>query len=78
MATGSPWWRTRSNASTGWSLMWLAPMQAAPGTSACVSTARTPSTARAARVSIPRSRADACGLRSVTPHSMWSARRSDA
>ena len=46
------------------------PMHLAPGTSAWVSTARTPSSARAARVSIARSRAEACGLRSVTPHSM--------
>ena len=75
-AIGSPWCRTRSMASTGWSGSTL-PMSFSPGTSSCVRTARTPRAARAADVSIPRMRADGCGLRSVTPNSIPSTRRSD-
>ena len=52
-------------------------MSFSPGTSSWVRTARTPRAARAADVSIPRMRADGCGLRSVTPNSIPSTCRSD-
>jgi hypothetical protein len=65
-------------ASTGWSFTGPVPTWVAPGTSACVSTARTPSNPPAAAVSMLRMRAAACGLRTVTPTSMFSARRSEA
>ena len=49
----------------------------APGTSSCVSTAKTPVTAKAFSVRMSRMVACACGLRSVAPHSIPSIQRSE-
>ena len=57
-AIRSPTMRTRSVTRSGWSGK-MTPIRFSPGTSAAVSTASTPETARAAKVSISRMRADA-------------------
>ena len=54
----------------------LEPVEPSRCTLACVSTAWTPSRPRAALRSIETIRACACGLRSVSPHSMPGAERS--
>ena len=54
----------------------LEPVDLRPGTSACVSTAWTPSRPSAALRSIETIRACACGLRRVSPHSIPGAERS--
>ena len=76
IATGSPMYRTRSTASTGWSAN-NKPYVLRPGTSAWVRTAATPGTASAALMSMWRIRALAYGLRRVVPHSMPAAHRSE-
>src|SRR5256884_220827 len=62
-------------ASTGWSCA-SRPKVVLPGTSAWVSTGRTPGAVSAAVVSIETIRAWGCGLRSVAPHSIPSRWRS--
>ena len=88
-ATGSPWKRTRSSASTGW-VASTAPAVASAmrpgnsirsafcGTSAWVSTATTPGIARASLVSILTMRAEAYGLRTILAWSMPATARSPA
>ena len=87
--TGSPWKRTRSEASTGWNAS-TAPAVASAmrpgssirisfrGTSSCVSTATTPGSARAALESIRTIRAEEYGLRTIRPWSMPATARSPA
>ncbi len=54
----------------------MSPCQRSPGTSAAVTTATTPSSARAAVVSIFTTRARACGENVSAPKSISGARRS--
>ncbi len=74
-AIGSPMKRTFVRASGYWSLF-MSPKSSSFGRSSCVSTARTPGSARALVVSIDRIRACGCGLRSVAPCSIPCRQRS--
>src|SRR3989337_3719083 len=76
MASASPWYRTRSQARTGWSGISI-PYTLRPGTSSCVSTAYTPGIASASEVSRDQVLACGCGLLKVAPQSMPSIQRSE-
>jgi len=83
-ATGSPMYRTRSAASTGM-VTWSSarpPLASSTiwflGTSAAVSTAKTPGSARAELTSMPVIRALGTGLRTRRPCSMPGRRQSAA